>query len=45
MEPFFPLSRNAIHACGFTSVLSYTDQDYVANVISVFSLKVIVVVV
>ena len=44
MEPFFPLSRNVIYACGFTRVQSYTDQDYVAIVRSVFSLKVIAVV-
>ena len=27
MEPFFPLSRNVIHACGFARVQGYTDQD------------------
>ena len=27
MEPYFPLSQNGVHACGFTRVQSYTDQD------------------
>ena len=27
MEPFFPLSQNVVHVCGFTRVQSYTDQD------------------
>ena len=27
MEPFFPLLRNVVHACGFTGVQNYTDQD------------------
>ena len=27
MEPFFPLSWNVFHACGFTSVQTYIDQN------------------
>ena len=27
MESLFPVLRNVIHACGFTTVQSYTDQD------------------
>ena len=45
MEPFFPLSRNVVHACDFTGVQSHTDQKYIAIVCSVFSLNIIVVVV
>ena len=48
MEPFFLLSRNIVHACGFTRVQSYrrhgyTDHDVVI-VWFVFSLNVIVVI-
>ena len=45
MEPFFPLSRYVVHACGFTKGFKVILTKYAVIVWSIFSLNDIVVVV
>ena len=47
MEPFFLISRNVVHACGFSRVQSYTDQEVssLSDFFFFFSLNIIVTVV